>query len=403
MFKYKILKKGRKWFQAEKTEGGYKAQIEINELSKNWEVGKEVEFEGKFDKQVSYGHTKVFIYPCTSEEKQEIIEEAKREKEQQEIERWLGYVENKTDRVYYNGVEKLNKMNLNKEQKKRLDKAVEVATINQASSKIFDHVYYIKKSISENNRWYQNGEDTILKNIETLEKYNVDTAEFKETLKNLRKLYETSEQEQIKLDLERYFEISDLSIMKGDEYSIGTIIKNKNGKLGKVVKVWKYYEPDTMSFGYMCDGGWIKNAKCDMQAVTEAEKEAYFAKEKKFLEEEEIEKEKYNKKREMKENVKQLMDYVRKNGTYPEVEKEYIKVDGEVIFDDFNIYGGGCRIILDNKKVWAIRNNGADGDMWSMNNIHTGGAGAIGYNMIIDDTCNKHIKAIKKYFEERKK
>jgi hypothetical protein len=199
-------------------------------------------------------------------------------------------------------------------------------------------------------------------------------------------------------DMERYFEISNLSYCKGDEYTVGTIVKSKDGKLGKIVKTWKYYESDTMSFGYMVDGGWIKNAKCDIEAVTEAEKAEYFKEEAERKAEQEKEAEEKARKREKQENVNKLFDYVKDNGEYPEhPEDSFIIVGGEVIFNDFTIYGGGREIKIDNDKIWAIRNNGADGDDWSYNNIHTGGAGAIGYVMEIDDICSKYINKIKSY------
>ena len=51
--------------------------------------------------------------------------------------------------------------------------------------------------------------------------------------------------------------------------------------------------------------------------------------------------------------------------------------EGET-YGDFNIYGGGEKWVITNDAIWHLRNNGADGDDWSYNNIKTGGAGAIG-------------------------
>lgn len=42
------------------------------------------------------------------------------------------------------------------------------------------------------------------------------------------------------------------------------------------------------------------------------------------------------------------------------------------------IYGGGEWFVVGPEWIWAVRNNGADGDSWANNNISTGGAGAIG-------------------------
>lgn len=50
----------------------------------------------------------------------------------------------------------------------------------------------------------------------------------------------------------------------------------------------------------------------------------------------------------------------------------------------WNIYGGGYLFIISDDELWFIRNNGADGDDWSRNNIETGGAGAIGWTVPYD-------------------
>lgn len=57
--------------------------------------------------------------------------------------------------------------------------------------------------------------------------------------------------------------------------------------------------------------------------------------------------------------------------------------DGKVYEDPkypFDIYGGGRKWVINKKLdvIWEITNNGHDGDNWGLNNIATGGAGAIG-------------------------
>lgn len=46
-----------------------------------------------------------------------------------------------------------------------------------------------------------------------------------------------------------------------------------------------------------------------------------------------------------------------------------------------NVYGGGEHFVIGDQHIWHVRNNGADGDDWSQNNIRTGGAGAIGHRV----------------------
>lgn len=56
---------------------------------------------------------------------------------------------------------------------------------------------------------------------------------------------------------------------------------------------------------------------------------------------------------------------------------------GEIIASTQTIYGGGDWFVVGDGStqqpwIWAVSNNGADGDNWSRNNIETQGAGAIG-------------------------
>jgi len=46
-----------------------------------------------------------------------------------------------------------------------------------------------------------------------------------------------------------------------------------------------------------------------------------------------------------------------------------------------DIYGGGEWFVIGKDYIWYVRNNGADGDNWSRNNVLTGGAGAIGWRV----------------------
>ena len=46
-----------------------------------------------------------------------------------------------------------------------------------------------------------------------------------------------------------------------------------------------------------------------------------------------------------------------------------------------DLYGGGDWFVITEDAVWYVRNNGMDGDDWSLNNVTTGGAGAIGWRV----------------------
>lgn len=91
-----------------------------------------------------------------------------------------------------------------------------------------------------------------------------------------------------------------------------------------------------------------------------------------------------------------LASLVQKNGTRPTGKQGHMLPwpKGEVLMDTRNIYGGGDAFVLGTTHVWYIRNNGADGDDWSQNNVSTGGAGAIGWRMKRTPTLARVLKRL---------
>jgi len=82
-----------------------------------------------------------------------------------------------------------------------------------------------------------------------------------------------------------------------------------------------------------------------------------------------------------------IWDTIFKNGSRPKARHP----QGKIVYlsqQDLRqeIYGGGRWLVVDvtGGTIWAIQNNGRDGDMWAANNIQTGGAGAIGACMPYD-------------------
>jgi len=43
------------------------------------------------------------------------------------------------------------------------------------------------------------------------------------------------------------------------------------------------------------------------------------------------------------------------------------------------------------KYIWYIQNNGGDGDDWSVNNVLTGGAGAIGWRVAYEQELAERL------------
>lgn len=60
------------------------------------------------------------------------------------------------------------------------------------------------------------------------------------------------------------------------------------------------------------------------------------------------------------------------------------------------IYGSGEWFVIDDEQqcVWAVRNNGGDGDYWGANNVRTGGAGAIGARVPYSDELVSELREL---------
>lgn len=75
------------------------------------------------------------------------------------------------------------------------------------------------------------------------------------------------------------------------------------------------------------------------------------------------------------------------------------KPQGEQIWIDKTAlgYGGGSWVVIEpgEQHFWFVKNNGADGDDWSHNNVSTGGAGAIGYRLPYTDEAKVLIEVAK--------
>jgi len=150
----------------------------------------------------------------------------------------------------------------------------------------------------------------------------------------------------------------------------------------------KYFDEEGMSFGVGCESGYVFCAIC-REATTE-EIEQLIKKEQKKRKLKKYQKELY----EIKQTIKRL-------GTYVQTEEQLV-LDGEVLFDNQNLYGGGDWIVVQKDFIWYVVNNGQDGDNWSNNNIRTGGAGAIGRCLERTDEMVEQLRELQKFFNEVK-
>ena len=65
-------------------------------------------------------------------------------------------------------------------------------------------------------------------------------------------------------------------------------------------------------------------------------------------------------------------------------------LDGEVLLDTINAYGGGERIITNDRWLWCVQNNGGDGDDWSATNV----PGGIGWRIPRDEALVKELRGL---------
>ncbi len=163
----------------------------------------------------------------------------------------------------------------------------------------------------------------------------------------------------------------------GREYRVGQVLRHKTHGIITVVSAKKsYFREDGLSFGVGDDSGYIYSAVC--RPATEEESAPLLAAE--------AEREKIAA---AKKRLEEIRQHIQKTGERPTEEQP----DGARLMDTQNIYGGGDWWVIGNG-IWYVQNNGADGDNWSSNNVRTGGAGAIGWRIPMDEALSSEIRTL---------
>jgi len=137
-----------------------------------------------------------------------------------------------------------------------------------------------------------------------------------------------------------------------------------------------------------------------------SEKEKALAKE--IVEERKRKEEEERKRKEERKQLKQELEGLLSTVNKALEKKQRIKETGyspkgEVIqhpLNPRNIYGGGEWFVIEESRVLHIINNGMDGDDWSLNNVRTGGAGAIGFEIPKTDEVVNALRQIKEIGEK---
>lgn len=96
-------------------------------------------------------------------------------------------------------------------------------------------------------------------------------------------------------------------------------------------------------------------------------------------------------KRAIAQRVKEIGAEIRKTGEKPE---GTYSPEGDRLFDTQDIYGGGDWFVAGPEYLWYVQNNGMDGDNWGLNNVRTGGAGAIGYRISATSPLTAELRGL---------
>ncbi len=380
--KIEITKRGRKWLKGKRFGKNYEIKIEINDVSRDWQAGQTVEFPAHVEvEQSKYGITTT-SYPLTAEQ----VAQARVQAVLPDIKRWLGYVEEKAHEghVYQNGVQKLRELGIASlpEYQKRLDAALASvkerkeaeATREASEGRTWLRVPYADKDHAKKHgarfdgdrkQWYVIGKDVP----EALEQYLPDDSGGGRP-NDKRPGNGQPEQKEA-----GQYTISNGSGYGGSPYKTGETIRSNRKDLPEYVTVirasQRYYGEDGMSFGVGDDSGYVytatvREATREEAAPVRAREEAKKAR------------------KQAKEMLLSIAREIRENGDRPELQGAPAGVRIDMPGNPENIHGGGEWFVIGQDRVWHVRNNGADGDDWSANNIRTGGAGAIGFAIPFD-------------------
>lgn len=133
-----------------------------------------------------------------------------------------------------------------------------------------------------------------------------------------------------------------------------------------------YYREDGLSFGVGDDRGYIYEARARLATDEEAAP---------LIAEREKQRAAYAREQALKRGLDTLFNHqISTDSNTPEGDIQLTAGRRLKIGEGFTLYGGGqeLHVDADGLHVWHLRNNGMDGDNWGLNNVRTGGAGAIG-------------------------
>ena len=151
-------------------------------------------------------------------------------------------------------------------------------------------------------------------------------------------------------------------------------------------KKWYLHSEDACCYGMMPDDQWVRYAYYrdatpeEIAAVEAAEEAARKA---------------ATERKARSERLYEIKSAIRKAEHYAK-DVDPADLEGEIILDSFNVYGGGERFVATTKWLWYIDNNGGDGDDWSVTNVYGGPGtpGGIGWRIPRDEALVAELREL---------
>lgn len=221
-------------------------------------------------------------------------------------------------------------------------------------------------------------------NQRNLERFRDILAEARQEILHKQEEVLRKKEEDIRLGIKVFHRIS-------RPYKVGEVFELRDGSAWTIVEVQKSVwmdSEDAMSFGIMDmdRDGYVYYASARPSTEEEMEKAGILAARKERVTVQQISKARTT-----------LKDLIKKHGQIPTGDHRLSKPFYEYKMH-LAIVGGGEWFVQDGNFVWYVQNNGGDGDNWAVNNIFTGGAGAIGWKASITSEMEPLITLL----EERK-
>lgn len=195
---YRIVKKGRKWFEGVSPGRGFKAQIEINAASSGFKIGETRTFTATSEKKNGMGGVVTQLFPVTKAQQGHIIANLDRISRHMEIKKLLSHVQEyaKHGAVHHDAVGKLADLGIEPSRHARvypgectrLEVLLDLADTKKLEKDIKIGLNRIKDAVKR--FWPRRTADNIQAAMEKLADKGLNVDRFRTKFEKLRESYE---------------------------------------------------------------------------------------------------------------------------------------------------------------------------------------------------------------------